>query len=114
MHVVNRIIASSNESVQIRTKACFILSLFGFRSTVKYLLTLGLDYLVTDDQQLCKSAFEQGSLEKLASLAKSVTPLDQQSEWEEDEPENISCLREVRYPGFPMLILQNLKLRRQH
>jgi hypothetical protein len=48
-----------------------------------------------DDQQLSKIAADQGSLEKIANLAKSVTPLDQQSEWEEDEPENISCLREV-------------------
>lgn len=54
------------------------------------------DFLVTDDQQLCHTAVVQGSLDRLAALAKSITPLDQQSEWEEDEPENISCLREVR------------------
>ena len=38
MHVVNRIIASSNESAQNRTKACFILSTFTFPFSVSHYL----------------------------------------------------------------------------
>lgn len=54
-----------------------------------------LGYLVSDDPALCQNANDRGSLEKLADLVKLITPLGKPSEWDEDEPESISCLREV-------------------
>ena len=53
------------------------------------------DNLIADHKEMCKFAFERGSLDKLASLVKSITPSEKTVEWEEDEPESISCLREV-------------------
>ncbi|OCH93874.1 ARM repeat-containing protein [Obba rivulosa] len=78
MYVVNRLIASDSETPQTRTKACF--TLFS---------------LVSDDKELCKLAYDRGSLSKLASLVKAITPLERSVEWEEDEPESISRLREA-------------------
>jgi len=78
MYVVNRLIASESESAQTRTKACFILS-----------------DLVADDKELCELAYQRRSVEKLAGLIKNITPTEKSVEWEDDEPESISCLREA-------------------
>ena len=53
------------------------------------------DYLITDDAMLCNHAFDRGCLEKLSILAQSITPLEMQVDHEDEEPESISCLREV-------------------
>lgn len=53
------------------------------------------DYLVVDDVVLAHIAFERGTLERLATLVQSITPLDL-NEQEDEEPESISALREVR------------------
>jgi len=58
------------------------------------------DYLVTDDAALCHAAFDRGCLEHLGSLIQSIAPIEPAPPvWEEDEPESISCLREVRDPA---------------
>ncbi|KAL6300508.1 ARM repeat-containing protein [Sparassis latifolia] len=88
MHVINRIIASDNERSRIRTKACFILY-----------------NLVSDHKELCKLAFDRGTLSKLACLVKSITPIEQTVEWEEDEPESISCLREAALTAIAAISL---------
>jgi hypothetical protein len=93
---MNRIIDSASESRQHRTRACFI-----------------LNHLVTDDTQLCQLAVDRGSLEKLANLAKSITPLDVESEWDEDEPESISCLREAALRTIAALCLFEHEPRRE-
>lgn len=56
---------------------------------------LNLDHLVSDDKDLCQLAYDRGSLTKLADTVKAITPSDATAEWDEDEPESISCLREV-------------------
>jgi hypothetical protein len=53
------------------------------------------DYLITDDAMLCNHAFDRGCLEKLSVLVQSITPLEMQVDHEDEEPESISCLREV-------------------
>ena len=61
-------------------------------------LTWGMftDYLVNDDTALCLAAFDRGCLEYLAALIQSISSAEPASpEWEEDEPESISALREV-------------------
>ena len=61
-------------------------------------LTWGIptDYLVNDDTALCLAAFDRGCLEYLAALIQSISPAEPAPpEWEEDEPESISSLREV-------------------
>ena len=71
----------------------YVFSLPAFR-----LLIIGvcdIDNLVADHKELCKFAFERGSLDRLGALVKSITPSEKTVEWEEDEPESISCLREV-------------------
>jgi hypothetical protein len=57
-----------------------------------------LDHLVTDDSALCHTAIERGSLEKLANLIRSITPLENSEEWDEDESDTVSSLREVSIP----------------
>lgn len=79
-------------------------------SALTNLHTRGTDYLVTDNTELCKIAYDRGSLEKLVTLAKSITPLDTEPEWDMDEPESVSCLREARSSSFcfsQLHILQN-------
>lgn len=51
--------------------------------------------LVTDDKELCELAFQRGLLANLAQLITNITPSEKTTEWEEDEPESISCLREA-------------------
>lgn len=51
--------------------------------------------LVTDDKPLCKLVYERGALTKLSNLLKSITPTEPPSEWDVDEPETDSTLREV-------------------
>jgi len=53
------------------------------------------DYLITDEKELCQAAFDRGSLTKLSNLVKSITPAEKASDWDEDEPESMSRLREV-------------------
>ncbi|PPQ80190.1 hypothetical protein CVT24_006586, partial [Panaeolus cyanescens] len=67
------------DSPAIRTKACFI-----------------LHYLVADDTSLCHTAMDRGCVENLANLLWFINPPDATAfpEWEEDEPESISALRE--------------------
>ncbi|KAF9053450.1 hypothetical protein BJ165DRAFT_1591247 [Panaeolus papilionaceus] len=67
------------DSPVIRTKACFL-----------------LHYLVADDVSLCHTAMDRGCVENLANLLWFINPPDAGTnpEWEEDEPESISALRE--------------------
>ncbi|TFY76979.1 hypothetical protein EWM64_g7033, partial [Hericium alpestre] len=95
MHVMNRLISSSTDSPQARTKACFILK-----------------YLVTDEKELCQMAFDGGSLGKLSDLVKSITPTDKASEWDEDEADSICCLREAALTSIAVLALANDDIRR--
>jgi len=110
MNVVNRMLAilplSSSigtaatlvDTPQTKTKACFILRTVSllpplFHDELTWNVT---DYLVNDDAALCLAAFDRGCLEYLGTLIQSISPPEQASaEWEEDEPESISCLREV-------------------
>ncbi|KAH9022341.1 armadillo-type protein [Lactarius pseudohatsudake] len=53
LHVMNRMIDSTSESPQSRTKACFV-----------------LNYLVMDEKDLCQTAFDRGSIAKLSELVR--------------------------------------------
>ncbi|OBZ65761.1 Acetolactate synthase, mitochondrial [Grifola frondosa] len=88
IHVLNRLIGSASETTQTRMRACFILY-----------------NLITDDKPLCQLAFDRGSLTKLACLVKSITPSEKTVEWEEDEPESISCLREAALTAIAAIAL---------
>jgi hypothetical protein len=55
---------------------------------------LGSARLVVDEKDLQRTAYECGSLPRLAELLHIVTP-GQEKEWPDDEPEIISRLREV-------------------
>ncbi len=50
---------------------------------------------MSDDKLLCKLVYERGALTKLSNLLKSITPTEPPSEWDVDEPETDSTLREV-------------------
>lgn len=52
---------------------------------------------MTDDATLAQLAVDRGALTKLADLVKFITPTEPSAsgEWEDEEPESISCLREV-------------------
>lgn len=56
----------------------------------------GTDQLVCDHSVLCQLAFERNSLAKVAALINAITPTEKAPESEEDEPESVSRLREVR------------------
>ncbi|KAJ3526622.1 hypothetical protein NM688_g8238 [Phlebia brevispora] len=77
-HVLSSLISTESETAQTRTRACFILY-----------------HLVSDDKLLCKLVYERGILTKLSDLVKSITPTEPPSEWDVDEPESVSTLREV-------------------
>ncbi|KAJ7506146.1 ARM repeat-containing protein [Mycena galericulata] len=95
MNVINRIISAPNESLQSRTKACFILY-----------------YLVTDHPGLSFSAFERGCLGKLAAVLQDITPLAPRADWEDDEPESVSSLREAALTAVAALSLFDNTIRR--
>lgn len=97
-HVLSSLIASETEKAQTRMRACFILCEY----LIPYILLFGCltdhfmtGHLVTDDKQLCKLVYERGALTKLSALLKSITPSDPPPEWDADEPESLSALREV-------------------
>lgn len=96
--VLNRIISSStSEALQTRSKACFILCPceVTFLSILTYTTHACIDNLISDDARLCQFAHERGSLDQLATVVKDITPSEVQPEWDEDEPESLSSLREV-------------------
>ncbi|RPD80440.1 ARM repeat-containing protein [Lentinus tigrinus ALCF2SS1-7] len=77
MHVLNRIISLDAASNPSKTKACFILY-----------------HLVTDHRLFCQLAYERNCLVQVAQLVTSITPLEN-TEFDEDEPESVSRLREA-------------------
>lgn len=98
MHVLNRIIESEDTSYQTKTKACFVLCMYpqcesARSSSRRYIL----DSLVSDNRVFCQLAFERNSLAKVANLINSITPAEKSPESEEDEPESVCRLREVRF-----------------
>ncbi len=98
MHVLNRIIGSDTASNQVRTRACFILRGFRSRNMLKsatYLMVSVADHLVSDNRVFCQLAYERNSLHQIANLVNDITPTEKSSDFEEDEPESVSRLREV-------------------
>ncbi|KZT27288.1 ARM repeat-containing protein [Neolentinus lepideus HHB14362 ss-1] len=94
--VLNLLIESSKVSAVLKMKACFILS-----------------HLVTDDRELCQLAFERGSLAKVAELARQITPTEIIPNWDEDEPESVSCLREAALTAIACICLFDNDIRRE-
>ncbi|KAI8989797.1 ARM repeat-containing protein [Trametes punicea] len=94
MHVLNRIIDSETASNQARTKACFILY-----------------HLVSDNRALCQLAFERNSLAKVAALINSITPTEKAPEFEDDEPQSISRLREAALTAVAAIALFDTDIR---
>ncbi|KAI9065407.1 ARM repeat-containing protein [Trametes sanguinea] len=94
MHVLNRIIDSETASNQARTKACFILY-----------------HLVCDNRLLCQLAFERNSLAKVANLINTITPTEKAPEFEEDEPESVSRLREAALTAVAAIALFDTDIR---
>ncbi|KAI0797444.1 armadillo-type protein [Abortiporus biennis] len=116
IHILNGLISSESESIQTRTKACYILY-----------------NLISDDKDLCQLAYERGSLTRLANVIKAITPIEPATsnsiptsaptvpvtagaggsgpmsssgvEWDEDEPESISSLREAALSTLATLAL---------
>ncbi|CDO73638.1 hypothetical protein BN946_scf185014.g108 [Trametes cinnabarina] len=94
MHVLNRIIESETASNPVRTKACFILY-----------------HLVSDNRVLCQLAFERNSLAKVATLINTITPTEKVPEFEEDEPESVSRLREAALTAVAAIALFDTDIR---
>ncbi|KAI0748470.1 ARM repeat-containing protein [Daedaleopsis nitida] len=94
MHVLNRIIGSDTASNQTRTRACFILY-----------------HLVTDHRYYCQLAFERNSLVQVARLVNSITPVEKTSEFDEDEPESVSRLREAALTAVAAISLFDSDIR---
>ncbi|KAG8217986.1 ARM repeat-containing protein [Butyriboletus roseoflavus] len=78
IQVLNRILTLPSESPQNQIKACHTLSL-----------------LVRDQKDICLEVYERGALANLAALVKSITPLDNPSDWDIDESESRVILREA-------------------
>ncbi|KAF9220191.1 ARM repeat-containing protein [Gyrodon lividus] len=78
IQVLNRILIAPSESPQSKIKACYNLSL-----------------LVRDEKDLCLEVYDRGVLANLASLVKSITPLEKPSDWDIDESESRVALREA-------------------
>ncbi|OJT08728.1 Armadillo repeat-containing protein 8, partial [Trametes pubescens] len=88
MHVLNRIIGSDTASNQVRTRACFI-----------------LHHLVSDNRVFCQLAYERNSLHQIANLVNDITPTEKSSDFEEDEPESVSRLREAALTAIAAISL---------
>lgn len=95
MHVINRILTTPSEQSQNQIKACTILYL-----------------LVRDEKDLCVRAAEHGILNSLACLVKSITPIDNNSDWEMDEPENRISLRETALKAIAAISLFDKLIKR--
>lgn len=97
MHVLNRIIGSETANNQVRTRACFIVRTYQCRDMLKsgMFTAFVTDHLVSDNRVFCQLAYERNSLNQIASLVNSITPTEKSSDYEEDEPESVSRLREV-------------------
>ncbi|KAH7908768.1 armadillo-type protein [Hygrophoropsis aurantiaca] len=93
IHVVNRMVSS--EVPENRITACYILY-----------------YLVTDERELCQEVFDRGTLDKIASLVKCITPLESRAEWEEDEPESTIRLREACLTAIATIALFDHEIKR--
>ncbi|KAI0780550.1 ARM repeat-containing protein [Trametes elegans] len=94
MHVLNRIIGSETVGNQARTKACFILY-----------------HLVSDHQVFCQLAFERNSLAQVANLINSITPTEKVPDFEDDEPESVSRLREAALTAVAAIALFDTDIR---
>jgi hypothetical protein len=66
-------------------------------SSITHVFNQHTDHLVTDDDDLCQMTLERGAAEKLATLVKSITPLESHPDWDQEEPESLCCLREVLF-----------------
>lgn len=97
LHVVNGLIGSESDSFQTRTKACFILCTYDYVLQALFQYNwIFKDNLVADEKDLCQLAYNRCSLTRLATLVKAITPSETSTGWDEDEPESVACLREVR------------------
>jgi len=65
-----------------------------------------------DEKELCQTAFDRGCLLKLATLVTAITPTEKASEWDEDEAESISCLREAALTTIAVLAIADNDIRR--
>ena len=67
---------------------------------------VGIDYLVSDDQQLCNAALDRGCLDALGSLILALGPTEPAPpEWEEAEAAATQALREVSPQMFSLFIV---------
>ncbi|KAI6043328.1 ARM repeat-containing protein [Pisolithus marmoratus] len=96
IHVVNRILSSSSEQPQNQIKACYTLY-----------------SLVRDENDFCTEAVDRGVLGNLASLVKSITPLENNCNWEIDEPESRVSLREAALKAIAAISLFDRVIKRE-
>ncbi|KAI6124717.1 ARM repeat-containing protein [Pisolithus croceorrhizus] len=96
IHVVNRILSSPSEQPQNQIKACYILY-----------------SLVRDERDFCIEAADHGVLTNLASLVKSITPLENSCDWEIDEPECRVSLREAALKAIAAISLFDKVIKRE-
>ncbi|KAJ8473697.1 hypothetical protein ONZ45_g16205 [Pleurotus djamor] len=96
LSVLNRMISSTSDSPLTRGRACFVLY-----------------NLISDDTNLCQFAQERGSLEKLIAVVQNITPLEPPPEWDEDEPESLSSLREAALVALAAISLFDDDIRRK-
>ncbi|KIJ59697.1 hypothetical protein HYDPIDRAFT_162060 [Hydnomerulius pinastri MD-312] len=96
IHVINRILVAPTESAQNQIKACYTLSL-----------------LVRDEKDLCLEVHERGVLANLASLVKSITPLEKPSDWDTDEAESRIALREAALMTIASISLFDKVIKRE-
>ncbi|KIK78727.1 hypothetical protein PAXRUDRAFT_36581 [Paxillus rubicundulus Ve08.2h10] len=95
IQVLNRILIAPAESPQNQIKACYTLSL-----------------LVRDEKDLCLEVYDRGVLPNLASLVKSITPLEEPSDWDIDEPESRVALREAALMAIASISLFDRVIKR--
>lgn len=96
IHVVNRILSSPSEQPQNQIKACYTLY-----------------SLVKDERDFCIEAADHGVLANLASLVKSITPLENTCDWEIDEPEYRVGLREATLKAIAAISLFDKVIKRE-
>ncbi|KAI5985363.1 ARM repeat-containing protein [Pisolithus albus] len=96
IQVVNRILSSPSEQPQNQIKACYTLY-----------------SLIRDERDFCIEAADHGVLASLASLVKSLTPLENTCDWEIDEPEYRVSLREATLKAIAAISLFDKVIKRE-
>lgn len=112
LHVLNRIIGADYESYECKIRSCFILCKSVHCSTRILLLATVSAHLVADDRDLQRTACDSGILKRLTNIVQS-TLREPTTDWDDEEPEILSRLKEAALIAIANLAMLRDDIRRE-